>query len=80
MKATDWIPAEMRIPDEETPVLCFDTTEGGIVIGYIDDGKWWSDYTRIPIEVSHWQELPPHPESGAVYRDGAEHGTRPSRN
>lgn len=56
-----WIPDGWGAPDENLTVLCFDTVEGSQVIGYLEEGKWWSDYSRVPIEVSHWQPLPDDP-------------------
>lgn len=66
MSSPRWIPAEERLPENETPVLCTDgdTTFVGM---YCDDSSIWVMlFGFLPasgVDVTHWQYLPDPPHT-----------------
>lgn len=68
-----WIAASDQLPDDELQVLVWGHHRVGdgrgivpdtarLLLGYYLDGEWFEDWTRRPLEVSHWMEAPGEPE------------------
>ncbi len=57
-----WTPTDLTLPDDEILVLVA-TTAGEVGTGFMDGDCWrWADAWRIREDVTHWADMPPHPE------------------
>jgi hypothetical protein len=59
-----WIKTTERLPDDEMTVLIA-MADGEVWTGYMD-GDVWRYVSGDPINasaVTHWMDLPPHPEA-----------------
>ena len=57
----EWINVRDRLPNTSDDVWVFD----GLAQyeGFYQNGDWWyTGGSQFPVEVTHWQPLPPPPE------------------
>lgn len=59
-----WIPCSERMPETDTPVICYMRIGQILVMELSDDDGWYCGITRYnPRAVTHWMPLPEPPES-----------------
>ena len=59
-----WIPCSERMPETDTPVICYMRIGQILVMELSDDDGWYCGITRYnPRAVTHWMYLPEPPES-----------------
>ena len=58
-----WIPCSERMPETDTPVICYMRIGQILVMELSDDDGWYCGITRYnPRAVTHWMPLPEPPK------------------
>jgi hypothetical protein len=58
---SEWISIDDRLPNRAEDVIVFSEDKFQIDIGFLMNGKWFSDRGELPT-VTHWMPLPNPPE------------------